>query len=271
MDSAISLENAHGFARWILDDVAISQTSAGEKLKRGRRRNRGGKRIARMYSRGILKRDTWGLCWRENEAPGRGNDLSWRLTLAVKVLQEAGKTFKSACSIVGEVAEGNGYLGKSKRRRHIVHQRSSPQDVVKGLVCSYCKRWDRIGMKGEVKFWLDIYLSTLTSPLERLICSYIEVRHNSRRENNVWSLPFLLGWLLEVAAMYLEEYRFIYKARQLYRKAYKLLLRMDIEDKEIGLRLIRRLAKLKRNQRCNERLGVIRKDERLVLTVRQVL
>ncbi len=151
---ALSREEAEDFALWILAAVSERQDHLGRKPARGQRRTHivnGEKQPVLMYSRGVSNEEarsgTWGLCWQPGNERGRGNDFSWRLTLAVKALEAAGCSNWDACTyVVGLPVVLARVKGKETVNRI---------EGVRSTVNNYVKAWrQRIDIDIDLEIWI---------------------------------------------------------------------------------------------------------------------
>ena len=107
--------NATEFTAWLFTDYAIRQdTETGERPKRGDRRFGSGKRM-RIYT--PKSPVVWGISYQDGDKRVRGDDLTFRLTLAVMAFEADGYSREAACNMVVDqpnVRRMIGYKGNIK-------------------------------------------------------------------------------------------------------------------------------------------------------------
>src|ERR1035437_8380732 len=91
------------FTAWLFLDCAFRQDAHGRGVARARRRYRKGCRLM-IQSIGLLKimssSEVWGICYQDNNKRVRGDDILYRLTLAVMAFEQDGCSTRAACNVV---------------------------------------------------------------------------------------------------------------------------------------------------------------------------
>jgi len=105
---------------WLFRAIARRQTNSGEVPPRGRRRYYNGKQLL-IHSREVLEigahAEVWGICYQKDDKRVRGNDMLYRLALAVTAFEREGYSMEAACNLVvgqTEVMQKCGYTGSAK-------------------------------------------------------------------------------------------------------------------------------------------------------------
>ena len=145
------------FAQWMLREVAERRDRQGERLERGQRRFATSRsRKLRFEIRG--EHISYGGSERF-----RDNDLSFRLALALRALEQVGETNWNACLTVAEYPVVAARLGRSKRRPKVVRLASSRSEVVqraetvRALVNKYRKRFPEEQREQEFRAYLGMF------------------------------------------------------------------------------------------------------------------
>lgn len=88
------------FTEWLFIDVARRLDASRKGPRRGQRRFRAGRPML-IYSEKVLDRnaqaDVWGICYQNNDTRVRGDDLTYRLTLAVLAYKQETSSIQRAC------------------------------------------------------------------------------------------------------------------------------------------------------------------------------